>query len=54
MTAEEKLAAICALLEQNGCDCDCEHHMEEHDDDCEWCFACQVNEVVSPPRKGGT
>ena len=41
-----KLAAVAKLLVANGCDCDCEHHYEDHDDDCERCFACKVSAAI--------
>lgn len=34
------------LLEENGCDCDCGHHQDEHEPDCGRCLACRVEEVV--------
>lgn len=43
---------IGSLLESNGCDCECEHHWEEHDDDCERCLACRIASVLE--EKGGT
>lgn len=45
--ATSKLDAVRGLLESNGCDCDCGHHFEEHDDDCELCLACRVNSAVT-------
>ena len=44
----KKLEAIGNLLKENGCDCECSHHYEEHDDDCKRCFACRVSMVVGP------
>jgi hypothetical protein len=38
--------AIIKLLEENGCDCDCGHGSEDHDDDCERCLGCRVSDVV--------
>ena len=46
ISAVKKLEAIGSLLKENGCDCECGHHPEEHDDDCELCFACRVGMVV--------
>lgn len=40
--AEAKLNRVRELLEENGCDCECDHHPEEHDDDCERCLACRI------------
>jgi hypothetical protein len=44
--AEDKLDLVRGLLEHNGCDCDCDHHWEEHGDDCEPCLACRIGDVV--------
>jgi protein-tyrosine-phosphatase len=44
--AGDKLDAIGSLLERNGCDCDCEHHWEEHGDECDLCLACQISAAV--------
>lgn len=33
-------------LAENGCDCECDHHPEEHDGDCVRCFACKVSTIV--------
>lgn len=30
------------VLAANGCDCDCGHSSDEHDDDCDRCLACRV------------
>ena len=45
-TAQDKLRAIGRLIEQNGCDCGCDHHYEDHDEDCELCLACRIGKVV--------
>jgi len=39
--------AVCKVLSDNGCDCDCEHHPEEHDDDCVRCLACRVEAALA-------
>lgn len=44
--ADGKLAKVRALLEQNGCDCDCDHNYEEHGEDCDLCLACRIGEAV--------
>jgi len=41
---------IGALLTANGCDCDCEHDAEGHDDDCERCLACRVEAALRGSR----
>jgi hypothetical protein len=35
------------LLGDNGCDCTCDHHPTEHEDDCERCLACRIEKVLS-------
>lgn len=45
-TAEEKLAAVGAVLSEFGCQCDCGHDWEGHDDDCEMCVPCRVQEAL--------
>lgn len=54
MEADERIRAVCKLLSQNGCDCDCDHHYEEHDDDCERCLACRIGAALDAARKAGT
>lgn len=44
--AEDRLDAVRQLLSANGCDCDCEHGSEDHEDDCERCLACRIGEHV--------
>jgi hypothetical protein len=44
--AAAALHAVRKLLEENGCDCPCDHHPDERGDDCEVCFACRVGEAV--------
>ena len=46
MEADERLRAVRRLLEWNGCECECEHHWEDHDDDCDRCLACRIGEAV--------
>ena len=46
--ADVRLRAIGDLLEQNGCDCECDHHPEEHADDCDRCLACRINDALGP------
>lgn len=36
------LGRVGEVLADNGCNCDCEHHPEEHEADCEACVACQI------------
>jgi hypothetical protein len=37
---------ICSLLKTNGCDCPCDHHREEHAEECERCLACRISDIV--------
>ena len=46
METDERLRAVRKLLEWNGCECECEHHWEDHDDDCDRCLACRLGEAV--------
>ena len=46
---EQRLERVSSLLAHNGCDCPCDHHHEEHDDDCERCLACQIGAALTPP-----
>ena len=46
MDADERLRAVRKLLEWNGCECECSHHWEDHDDDCDRCLACRIGEAV--------
>ena len=44
--AERAVRAVRKLLEENGCDCPCDHHPDERGDDCEVCLACRIGEAV--------
>lgn len=46
MLTHGKLNRIAALIVVEGCNCACDHHHEEHDDDCERCLACLINAVL--------
>ena len=46
MESDERIRAVRKLLERNGCECECEHHWEHHDDDCDRCLACRIGEAV--------
>lgn len=41
-----RVAAVGKVLEHNGCDCECGHAADDHDDDCERCLACCVSEAL--------
>ena len=47
---EKMKSAIEQLLRENGCECDCEHHYTEHDNDCERCFPCRVQMALTPEK----
>lgn len=46
MDADERLRAVRKLLEENGCECPCDHHPDERGPDCEVCLACRIGEAV--------
>ena len=46
MEADERLRVVRGLLEENGCDCPCDHHPDERGPDCEVCLACRIGEAV--------
>lgn len=46
MEADERLQAVRKLLEDNGCECPCDHHQDERGPDCEVCLACLIGEAV--------
>ena len=46
MEADERLRAVRKLLEENGCECPCDHHPDERGPDCEVCLACCIGEAV--------
>jgi hypothetical protein len=48
---EVKIHAIGELIADNGCDCECDHDFESHDDDCERCLACRISAALD--EKGG-
>jgi hypothetical protein len=45
MDADERLRAVRCLLEENGCECPCDHHPDERGPD-EVCLACRIGEAV--------
>ena len=46
MESDERLRAVRCLLEENGCECPCDHHPDERGPDCEVCLACRIGEAV--------
>lgn len=47
-----EVQVVGTLLANNGCDCDCEHHPEEHNEDCERCLACRIADALSEAFRG--
>lgn len=41
---------IGSLLSEHGCDCECDHSIEDHDDGCERCLACRIGNVLVEER----
>lgn len=50
MEAEARLSAVRAVLEQNGCQCPCDHHPDERGDGCKVCLACRVEDALDGRR----
>jgi hypothetical protein len=46
MEADDRLRAVRKLLEENGCECPCDHHPDERGHDCKVCLACRIGEAV--------
>lgn len=46
-----RLGRVATILEDNGCDCECGHDPDGHDEDCERCFACQIDDCLAGWRK---
>jgi hypothetical protein len=55
LSADAELARIRSelgeLLSAEGCSCECAHDADGHEDDCELCFACQVEAALVSPKK---
>ena len=49
--ADERLRTVRAVLEKNGCDCECHAHYSEHTPDCERCLACRVGLALLPVQR---
>lgn len=41
------LDRVGGVLASNGCDCECDHHHDEHESSCERCLGCRVQEAMS-------
>lgn len=42
----KRMEEVARILSRNGCECECEHHWEDHEDDCERCLACEIEEAL--------
>jgi len=49
LTAEQ-WEVLCDLISNEGCSCECDHSQDEHDDDCQRCFACNVWNTITSQR----
>lgn len=49
---EARIAAVLALLGEKGCYCECEHHPDDHGDDCARCLGCLVEAILHPQPSG--
>jgi hypothetical protein len=45
--AFEQLRAIKKLIESNGCNCECDCDFDGHNNDCEICLACKINDIIT-------
>lgn len=45
--AEDQLDAVWLLLAAQGCDCECGHGGEDHDEACDLCLTCRIAAVMS-------
>ena len=43
---ERRIERVNHFLSANGCDCECDHSAEDHDDDCARCVACVSTYIV--------
>lgn len=44
--AYDRVNAVLDVIEANGCDCECEHVAEDHDEDCDRCLACRIEQAA--------
>lgn len=44
--AHERIDAALDVLGDAGCSCECGHHHEEHDEDCERCLGCRIERAL--------
>ena len=45
---QERVEAAGEIISANGCDCECDHVAESHDEDCERCLACRISSALWP------
>lgn len=45
--ASHTLERIGQALSDKGCDCDCDHYVDEHREDCVRCLGCKVSMILS-------
>lgn len=45
-SAELALREIGEILAANGCECDCDHHHDECDENCKRCLGCRIGNVL--------
>ena len=52
--AEARLRVIRGLVEANGCDCECGHDFDDHENTCEECLACRIGLACVVPDPAST
>ena len=45
---QERVEAAGEIISANGCDCECDHDAESHDESCERCLACRISSALRP------
>jgi len=51
--AEARLRAVETLLGAAGCSCECDHHWEEHEDNCDRCLGCRIEIAMTQSSPEG-
>ena len=49
---ERRIERVNHFLSANGCDCECDHSAEDHDDDCARCVACVIDGLLNASPAG--
>jgi hypothetical protein len=44
--ADQRISSALALLEESGCECECDHHPDERAPDCVVCLPCRIEEAL--------